>query len=112
MCIPRYYIFEDRSRTKKHQIFKSNYPPKITRNSSKIKSGLSKVVPRKKLLPKPILDVKISTYQNFRIFCFFCSSPKIRKFWYVDILTSNIGFGSNFLRGTTFARPLLILELI
>src|SRR3954452_10364507 len=68
MSIPKYYIFEARGRTKKQQIFKSNYPLKITQIISKHESGLAKVVPREKLRSKPILDVKISTFKKFQIF--------------------------------------------
>src|SRR3954453_4028034 len=68
MSIPKYYIFEARGQTKKQQIFKNNYPLKITQIISKRESGLTKVVPRKKLRQKPILDVKILTFQNVRIF--------------------------------------------
>src|SRR3954453_19537933 len=80
MSIPKYYIFEARSRTKKQQIFKSNYPLKITQIISKRESGLGKVVPREKLRQKPILDVKISTFQNFRIFYFFAQARKFENF--------------------------------
>src|SRR3954451_8427887 len=80
MSIPKYYIFEARGQTIKQQIFKSNYPLKITQIISKRESGLAKVVPRKKLRPKPILDVKISTFQKFRIFELEQKSKKIEIF--------------------------------